>query len=90
MLEQLLGEILSLIGQGVAFYLVFGAVLWTLLWLLHVFSPPVDRLDRWLKSTAPQRTYTRADHLRGYAIAVVTFCLIALALHQSAFLGAPP
>lgn len=69
MLDQLLGEILSLIGQGVFFYLAIGAVLYPLLWLLHIASAPVDRLDRWLKSKAyrPGRTPRPEPPLRGYS-----------------------
>ena len=81
MLDQLLGEILNLIGQGVVFYVAIGAVLSSLLWLLSVVSGPVDRLDRWLKRNAPPRTYTRADHVRGWALVCVIVCVTGLALH---------
>lgn len=83
MLEHLLGEVLSLIGQGVVVYAVLGAILRPLLWLLRRISPPIDRLDRWLKSHAPQRTYTVADHVRGYAVVGAVFGLVALLLHHT-------
>jgi hypothetical protein len=83
MLEHLLGEVLALIGQGVVVYVALGAILSPLLWLLHVVSAPAERLDRWLKRKAPQRTYTMADHLRGYAVAGAVFGLVALALHAT-------
>lgn len=78
MLENLLGEVLSLIGQGVVVSVALGALLWPLLWLLHVLSPPLDRLDCWLKSKVPQRTYTVRNHLIGYAVAGAVFGLVAL------------
>jgi hypothetical protein len=83
MLEHLLGEILSVIGQGVVGYFAILAVLMPLLWLLHVVSVPVDRLDRWLKKHVPQRTYTKADYVRGYAVLWSLVAVIGLALHLS-------
>ena len=81
MLEHLLGEILSLIGICVVFYFAFSAILRLLLWLLHVASRPLEPLDRWLKSHAPpRRTYTRADHVRGWALVCVIVCVTGLAL----------
>lgn len=68
MLEQLLGELMSLLGQGVVCYVALGAVLYPLLWLVHVANRPLARLDRWLKSKAHQPVRPRPEPpLRGYS-----------------------
>lgn len=65
----MLDQLLSIIGNGVVFYGAIGAILCPLLWLLHVVSGPIDRLDRWLKSKAkqPQRPPRPEPPLRGYS-----------------------
>lgn len=83
MLDQLLGEVLSLLGQGVVWYVALGAILWPLLWLVHVVSPPLDRLDCWVKRKAPQRTYTVAHHLIGYAVVWSLVGIGALVIHAT-------
>ena len=83
MLDQLLGEILALIGQGVVFYFACLVILKPLLWLVDVANRPLARLDRWLKSTAPQRTYTMRDHLIGQAVLWSFVGIIGLVLRAT-------
>ena len=65
----MLDQLLMMIGTGVALYWGFRLVFGVLGVGFRVLSPPLDRLDLWLKRKAPQPPAPRQlePPLRGYS-----------------------
>jgi hypothetical protein len=77
----MLDQLCYLVGVGVGTYYGLRAVFSVLGWVFLRIAPPIDRLDLWLKSNAPQHTYTRAEHVRGSAVLWSLVGLVGLVLH---------